>query len=107
MNRQERYSRDWLLKQHLHNPEQVISVTGYLQLNPKKPNWVTFTQVENNEGVRIAGHINLPSIKAEKLYPSIQSKGRKKFVITGKPSYYISKGTKRGSLLVTQIQYVK
>lgn len=106
MNRQARHNRDWLLLQHLTNPDVIISLTAYLQTNQKNPNWITFTQVENKDGQRISGHINLPSKIILNLQPEIFKKGNKKFVLHGKPSFYLAKGNKRGALLIQKLEPV-
>ena len=100
--RRERKNRDWILAQLKNAPEEEITLTGYLNLNPNS-NWITFTQVENENGDRISGHINLPKSKVIKLFSNIEEFNHKPFFIKGKPSYYSSKGVKRGCIDLTEL----
>jgi len=94
--------RYWILKKFHESPNSEIYLTGYLNLNYKS-NWITFTQVENENGIRIAGHLNFPVHKVKKLFQEYDEFNHKQFIIKGKPSFYVSKGTKRGCILLESI----
>ncbi len=100
--RRARHNRDWILLKYNEAPDTNITLTGYLNYVPKT-NWITFTQVENELGERISGHINLPQKKVHQLFPNIQDHNHTPFILKGKPSFYTSKGTKRGALLIETI----
>lgn len=104
-SRRERKNRDWILQQAQHNPASLIELKGYLNLN-KDSNWITFTQIENNAGERVTGHINLPKNKISKLFPNFREFNHKPFLIIGKPDSYVNKGTKRGCIKVEQIKII-
>ena len=101
-SRRERHSRDWILIQLKESPEVEITLSAYLSLNDKS-SWISFTQVENEEGNRISGHINLPERKVLSLFPDFKNFNHKQFVLKGLPSYYHVRGTKRGALKVNSI----
>ena len=60
-------NRYWILHQFNEAPNDEICLTGYLNINPKS-NWVTFTQIENETGKRIAGHLNFPIHKVKEVF---------------------------------------
>lgn len=102
-SRRERHTRDWLLRKFNEAPSISLKLKGYLHIN-KESNWITFTQVDNDNGERISGHINLPKHKVEKLYPDYSKNNHSPFYLIGKPSFYVSKGTKRGALKIESIE---
>jgi hypothetical protein len=95
-------NRYWILHQLSESPNDQICLTGYLNINLKS-NWVTFTQVENENGIRIAGHLNFPVHKVKKLFQEYDEFNHKQFIIKGKPGFYVSKGTKRGCILLESL----
>tara|TARA_B100000676_G_C18035857_1_gene821737 strand:- start:525 stop:851 length:327 start_codon:yes stop_codon:yes gene_type:complete len=95
-------NRYWILNKFEENPNSEIRLTGYLNLN-QKSNWVTFTQIENDSGERIAGHLNFPKHKVRELYHRFEKYNHKKFILKGKPGFYVSKGTKRGCILLNHV----
>jgi len=99
-------NRYWILSQLKESPNSNICLTGYLNINPKS-NWVTFTQVENETGQRIAGHLNFPIHKVKELCIKYKEFNHKKFSFSGKPSFYVSKGTKRGCILLKSLNPTK
>ena len=99
-------NRHWILNQLRESPNADIYLTGYLNINPKS-NWITFTQVENEAGQRVAGHINFPIHKVRELCIKYKEFNHKKFSFSGKPSFYVSKGTKRGSLILNRLNPTK
>ena len=99
-------NRHWILNQLREFPNADIYLTGYLNINPKS-NWITFTQVENEAGQRVAGHINFPIHKVKELCIKYKEFNHKKFSFSGKPSFYISKGTKRGCLILNSLNLIK
>tara|TARA_B100000768_G_C11171243_1_gene328805 strand:+ start:436 stop:771 length:336 start_codon:yes stop_codon:yes gene_type:complete len=102
LTRRERHNRDWLLIQFKENPKDEITLFGYLSLN-NQSNWVSFTQVENEEGLRISGHINLPERKVKEAFADFKNYNHKAFILKGHPSFYNSRGTKRGCLQIISI----
>tara|TARA_Y100000739_G_scaffold11881_1_gene10000 strand:- start:353 stop:676 length:324 start_codon:yes stop_codon:yes gene_type:complete len=92
-------NRYWILQQFNEAPNDEICLTGYLNINPKS-NWVTFTQVENETGKRIAGHLNFPIHKVKEVFENYKEFNHKQFTIEGKPSFYVSNGIKRGCVLL-------
>ena len=102
MPRKERFTRNWLLEQAISAPNDSVQLTGYLKIISES-NWYTFTQVENEEGKRIAGHLNLPKKKVDNLISNIQALNNQPFILIGKPSFYVAKSIKRGSINIEQI----
>ena len=102
-NRRERYNRDWILSKYAEDPCQTIKIYGYLSLNPNSK-WVTFTQIENENGLRISGHLNFPKHKVYALIKDVERYNHKPFSIKGHPSFYLWKGTKRGSIKILDLQ---
>jgi hypothetical protein len=105
-SKREIQNRYWILSQLKESPNSDICLTGYLNINPKS-NWVTFTQVENETGQRIAGHLNFPIHKVKELCIKYKEFNHKKFSFSGKPSFYVSKGTKRGCILLNSLNLIK
>ena len=99
-------NRYWILSRLKDSPNSELRLTGYLNITPKS-NWVTFTQVENEKGERIAGHINFPIHKVKELFNKYKEFNHKKFRFNGKPSFYVSKGTKRGCVILNSLEPVK
>ena len=102
-SRRLRYERDWLLQKALSDPSEKIKLKAYSTNYKQDSNWVTFTQVENEFGDRIAGHINLPQKKVLTLQPDLLKVPNKPFQLTGFPSFYVGNNTKRGSLSIKEI----
>ena len=92
-------NRDWILHKLNECPNSEIYLTGYLNINTKS-NWITFTQIETDTGQRIAGHLNFPIHKIKELFHNYTEFNHKKFIIKGKPNFYISKGIKRGCVIL-------
>mgnify|MGYP001181693504 FL=1 len=102
MPRKERFTRNWLLEQAIYAPNDSVQLTGYLKILSES-NWYTFTQIENEEGKRIAGHLNLPKKKVDTLISNIQELNNQPFILIGKPSFYVTKSVKRGSINIDQV----
>jgi hypothetical protein len=95
-------NRLWILSKLHESPNQELSLTGYLNMN-NASNWVTFTQIENKDSIRIAGHLNFPIHKVRKILPNYNTFNHKQFIIKGKPSFYVSNGTKRGCIILNNL----
>lgn len=102
-SKRSRYERDWLLQKALSDPDEKIKLKAYSTNYKQDSNWITFTQVENEFGNRIAGHINLPKKKVLALQPDLLEVPNKPFHLIGHPSFYIGNNTKRGSLSIKEI----
>lgn len=102
-SKKERYERDYLLLKS-SNPNEVITLTGYSAKHHQNKNWITFTQIENEDKKRICGHLNLPYHKVVQLYPNILEQKNKPFQLVGIASFYIHKNTKRGALKILNIK---
>jgi len=105
-SRRERHQRDWILIQHSTNPEEEITVTGFLNFQ-ENSKWITFTQIENEAGERICGHINLPFSKVNQLFSNLKENNHKQFIIKGLPSFYNNRGIKRGAINLNCISIKK
>lgn len=103
MSKRNKSQRDTLLRLAIENPNDLIEFEGYLSLGSNQ-NWYTFTQVQiRSIQKRIGAHINLPKFKVDQLLEITIQDNHKPFLFTGTPSYYTSKGLKRGSIQLHSI----
>lgn len=106
MSKFSKTTRDLLLQLADEQPEQLLEFKGHLKWN-ETSDWFTFSTIiliDSNK--RIASHINLPKHKINKLIEISSSDNHKIFIIEGYPSSYLSKGTRRGSIKLSNIKKV-
>lgn len=104
MNDFNKITRNYLLILADKKPDQIIKFTGHLKWN-ESSDWFTFssiTLIDSNE--KITSHINLPKHKINQILKINKSDNHKIFIIEGYPSSYLSKGTRRGSIKLKNIQ---
>jgi hypothetical protein len=104
MSRSGKITRDQLLKLADEKPDESLQFKGHLKWNDTSE-WFTFSTIillSSNE--RIASHINLPKHKINKLLDINESDNHKLFIIEGYPSFYMSRGTRRGSIKMKNIK---
>ena len=97
-------TRNSLLRLANDKPEQTIKITGHLKWN-ESSDWFTFSSIillDSNE--KIASHINLPKHKINQLIEINKLDNHKIFLLEGFPSSYLSKGTRKGSIIIKNIK---
>lgn len=104
MGRHQKHTRDILLQMAVNKPDEILEFKAYLKWN-KESDWCTFSTVKLvGSDLLVSKHINLPKHKLAKHLELNETDNHKAFVITGSPSYYDSKGTKRGSIQLLGIR---
>ena len=97
-------TRDSLLLLADNKSDQIIKFTGHLKWN-ESSDWFTFSSIILlGSKEKITSHINLPKHKVKKFIEINKLDNHKLFIIEGYPSSYLSKGTRRGSIKLKNIQ---
>lgn len=104
MSKRNKSNREQLLLLAESDSDKVLEFEGYLSYTPNST-WYTFTQVFIPElDLKLKAHINLPKYKVDKVLDITIQDNHKIFRFTGTPSYYTTKGTKRGTVQLITIQ---